>query len=289
MGGVAEANAEAVEAWNGVLFDRFVQFRHVMTTGLGMHGDAAMRVHPPAPGDRVLDIGCGFGDTTQQLGALVGPEGSAVGVDAAERFVEVAAAEADEAGVDNVRFLAADVQTTRFEDRFDYAFSRFGTMFFAAPVPALRNVREALEPGGQLVMVVWRNKLDNPWMHNAELLVERYVEHNDESDEPTCGPGPFSMANADTTSGVLDAAGFTDIVLQRCDLDILVGRSVEEAVDLVMALGPAAELLRLAGDKADHLRPQLQQQLTELVSGYATADDGVRARASSWIISATAP
>jgi ubiquinone/menaquinone biosynthesis C-methylase UbiE len=289
MGGVAEANAEAVEAWNGVLFDRFVQFRHVMTTGLGMHGDAAMRVHPPAPGDRVLDIGCGFGDTTQQLGALVGPEGSAVGVDAAERFVELAAAEADEAGVDNVRFLAADVQTTRFEDRFDYAFSRFGTMFFAAPVPALRNVREALEPGGQLVMVVWRNKLDNPWMHNAELLVERYVEHNDESDEPTCGPGPFSMANADTTSGVLDAAGFTDIVLQRCDLDILVGRSVEEAVDLVMALGPAAELLRLAGDKADHLRPQLQQQLTELVSGYATADDGVRARASSWIISATAP
>ena len=289
MGGVAEANAEAVEAWNGVLFDRFVQFRHVMTTGLGMHGDAAMRVHPPAPGDRVLDIGCGFGDTPQQLGALVGPEGSAVGVDAAERFVELAAAEADEAGVDNVRFLAADVQTTRFEDRFDYAFSRFGTMFFAAPVPALRNVREALEPGGQLVMVVWRNKLDNPWMHNAELLVERYVEHNDESDEPTCGPGPFSMANADTTSGVLDAAGFTDIVLQRCDLDILVGRSVEEAVDLVMALGPAAELLRLAGDKADHLRPQLQQQLTELVSGYATADDGVRARASSWIISATAP
>ena len=96
---VATANEEAVEAWNGVLFDRFVKFRHIVTTGPALHAEVALRAHPPKTGDRVLDIGCGFGDTTQQLAALVGSEGSALGIDAAERFIEAAQAEVEEVGV----------------------------------------------------------------------------------------------------------------------------------------------------------------------------------------------
>jgi ubiquinone/menaquinone biosynthesis C-methylase UbiE len=96
----------------------------------------------------VLDIGCGFGDTTQRLARLVGPDGSALGVDVAPRFIETAQAEAAQAAVDNVRFMVGDVQAIELEERFDYAFSRFGTMFFASPVAALRNVRVALTPGG---------------------------------------------------------------------------------------------------------------------------------------------
>ena len=76
-------NAEAIAAWDGPLFDRFVRFRDIVTTGLGGHGDEALRLYPPQVGERVLDIGCGFGDTTQQIAALVGPDGEAVGVDAA--------------------------------------------------------------------------------------------------------------------------------------------------------------------------------------------------------------
>ena len=107
---VAENNAEAAEAWSGSLFDRFVRYRDLATAGLGAHGDAAMRAHPPRPGDRVIDLGCGFGDTTQQLAALVGPDGSALGIDVSEPFIELARREAEEAGVENVRFEAADVQ-----------------------------------------------------------------------------------------------------------------------------------------------------------------------------------
>ena len=97
-------NAEAIAAWDGPLFDRFVRFRHIVTTGLGSHGDEALRLYPPQAGERVLDIGCGFGDTTQQIAALVGPEGEAVGVDAAPRFIEAAVSEAAEAQVRNARF-----------------------------------------------------------------------------------------------------------------------------------------------------------------------------------------
>jgi SAM-dependent methyltransferase len=280
-------NQEATEAWNGVLFERFVQYREIVTTGLGAHGDAALRLYAPEKGQRVLDIGCGFGDTTQRLAELVGPDGEAVGVDVAERFIEAARAEAQEAGVPNARFIAADVQMTEFEDRFDFAFSRMGTMFFANPVAALRNVRNSLGPGGRLCMVVWRRKLDNDWLHRAELTVEQFVTEPEETDEPTCGPGPFSMADADTTSHILVNAGFEDITFHRSDIEIGIGRDLDHAVEFVMALGPAGEVIRLAGDEADRIRPRIAAALRETLSDFVHPD-GVRAPASTWIVAAKA-
>jgi SAM-dependent methyltransferase len=281
-------NDEATEAWNGPLFDRFVEHREIVTTGLGAHGEAALRLYQPARGQRVLDIGCGFGDTTQRLAEIVGPEGEAVGVDVAERFIEAARSEAREAGVANARFIAADVQMTEFEGRYDFAFSRMGTMFFANPVAALRNVRKALVPGGRLCMVVWRQKLDNDWLHRAELTVEQFVIEPEETDEPTCGPGPFSMANADTTSHILLNAGFAEIAFHRCDVDIWIGRDLDHAVEFVTALGPAGEVIRLAGDDAVRVRPQIEAALREALSEFVRPE-GVMAPASTWIVAAKAP
>lgn len=284
----AGTNAEAIRAWDGPLYDRFVRFREVLTTGLGHHGDEALGLHPPAAGDRVLDLGCGFGDTTLGLAAMVGADGLAVGVDAAPRFIETARREATERGVANVRFEVADLEVAELEDRYDMAFSRFGTMFFASPVAALGNVRRALVPGGLLVMVVWRRREDNPWMHRAQTIVEGMVARPEEHDEPTCGPGPFSMADADTTSHVLLLAGFAGITMRRCDMPILMGRDVDEAIDLAMALGPAGELLRLAGEGAAHLHDDVRSALRAGLADFA-GPDGVRAPASTWIVSARAP
>jgi SAM-dependent methyltransferase len=287
MANVAPTNEEAAEAWNGVLFDRFVKYRQIVTAGLGAHGDEALRTHPPQPGERVLDIGCGFGDTTQRIAAMVGPEGSVLGFDVAERFIELAREEAA-AGPANVDFAVGDLQVTEFDQSFDYAFSRMGTMFFANPVPAMRNVRQALVPGGRLCMVVWRRKLDNEWMHRAERVVERFVEEPEESDEPTCGPGPFSMADADVTSQILLGAGFEQISLRRCDTEIEIGVDLEEAVEFAMALGPAGEVIRLAGDEAERIRPEIEAALREALAEFA-GPDGVSAPASTWIVSASAP
>ncbi len=285
---VAVDNEEALEAWDGVLFDRFVKFREIVTEGLGAHGEAALAAHPPRAGDRVLDIGCGFGDTSLRIAGLVGASGSVLGVDVAPRFIEAAQEEAEKADAENVSFAVRDVQVTEFEDRFDYAFARFGTMFFANPVAAMRNVCQALGPDGRLCMVVWRRKLDNDWLHRAEKVVDQYVEEPEESDEPTCGPGPFSMANADTVSDILLNAGFTEIELRRCDIPILIGRNLDHAVEFATAIGPAGEVIRLAGDEAEKIRPQIEAALHE---GLAEFDgpDGVVADASTWIVSATAP
>jgi SAM-dependent methyltransferase len=284
----AAANAEAIEAWDGPLFDRFVKYRHIVVTGLRNHGDEALRLHPPQLGDRVLDVGCGFGDTTQQLGEMVGPTGFAVGVDASPRFIEAARQEALAAGIENVRFEVADIETTTFSERFNMVFSRFGTMFFANPVAALRHVREALLPGGRLVMVVWRAKVENDWLYRPQTITERFVTKPEEYDEPTCGPGPFSMANADTTSGILLAAGFRDVCLRRCDEPISIGSDVDEAAELVMSLGPAGEILRLAGERAAHLHEPIAAALREGLADWA-GPQGVIAPASTWIVSASTP
>ena len=282
-------NAEAIQAWDGPLFDRWVKFRHVVTTGLGAHGDVALGLVPPQPGQRVLDIGCGLGDTTHTIAGLVGPEGEAVGVDAAERFIETATAETKEAGIPNARFFAADVQTDPLEGPYDMAFSRMGTMFFLSPVAALRNVCKSLVPGGKLVSVVWRRREDNLWLFRAQQIVEGIVQKPEEYDEPTCGPGPFSMANADTLTDILRHSGFTDISLTRCDLDIMGGTDLDEALDLVMSIGPAGEILRLQGDRAAPLLPQVDSALREGLGEFVRDDGQVWAPASTWIAIASRP
>jgi SAM-dependent methyltransferase len=285
---VAPSNKEATEAWSGPLFECFVQYRDLVAAGLGAHGEAAMRAHPPRPADRVLDLGCGFGDTTQRLAELVGSDGEAVGIDVSEPFIEVARREAGEADAKNVDFIIGDVQVIELEGGFDYAFSRMGIMFFANPVQALRNVRKALVPGGRLCAVVWRRKEDNQWVRRAELVVEEYLEHPEDSDEPTCGPGPFSMANADTISEQLTIAGFEDISLRRCDLPLKIGNDLDHAVEFNMALGPAGEVLRLWEDRIDEVRPKIASDLRETLAEFA-GPDGVFAPASTWIIGATNP
>jgi SAM-dependent methyltransferase len=163
-----------------------------------------------------------------------------------------------------------------------------GLMFCANPVAALRNVRSSLAPGGRLCAVVWRRKEDNEWVRRAELVVEEHLEHPEESDEPTCGPGPFSMANADTVSEQLKIAGFERITLQRCDLPLKIGNDLDHAVEFNMALGPAGEVLRLWEDRIDEIRPKIAADLRETLAEFA-GPDGVFAPASTWIIGATNP
>jgi SAM-dependent methyltransferase len=284
---VAPSNQEATDAWSGPLLDAIVNYRDLVIAGLGAHGEAAIAAHPPRPGDSVIDLGCGFGDTTQRLAELVGAEGSAFGVDVAAPFIEQARREAED-GPPNVDFDVIDIQVGDLGDGFDYAYSRMGLMFCANPVAVLRNVRSSLVPGGRLCAVVWRRKDDNDWVRRAELVVDEYLEHPEETDQPTCGPGPFSMANADTVSEQLKIAGFEQITLQRCDLPLKIGNDLEHAVEFNMALGPAGEVLRLWEDRIDEIRPKIAADLREALSEFQ-GPDGVFAPASTWIIGAVNP
>jgi ubiquinone/menaquinone biosynthesis C-methylase UbiE len=282
-------NAIVIEAWNTVLFDKFVRFKHQLINGLSNHSKEILARALFPRGARVLDVGMGFGDSTLEIARQVGPSGEAVGVDCAENFVRAAADEAARAGVKNARFFKADVQSEDLRGPYDHAFARFGTMFFNMPGAAMRNVRRALNPGGTFTQVVWRKREDNPWVFEAETRVRAIVpvvKHED-TDQVHCGPGPFSMSGPDMVSGMLKAAGFSRIGFERFDADISIGKDLADAVEFGMALGPAGEIIRLAGEEGVKRRPQVVEALSEAFRAYVKPD-GVWVPSSTWFVSARA-
>jgi ubiquinone/menaquinone biosynthesis C-methylase UbiE len=283
-------NSIPIEAWNTVLFEKFCRFRYVLTTGLSDHSNEALRRRRYRAGTRVLDIGCGFGDTTLEIAKQVAPAGHAVGVDCAKNFIDLAAREAAEAAAPNTSFFAADVEGEDLRGPYDHAFSRFGTMFFNRPGAALRNIRRALAPGGTLTMIVWRRREDNAWIHEAEMRVKEIVPviSHQETDEVHCGPGPFSMAGADMVSDMLRSAGFSRIGFERYDTDVCIGKTLDEAIAFAMALGPAGEILRLAGEEGAKRKDQVTEALRAALSKHQRAG-GIWAGSSSWFVSATNP
>jgi ubiquinone/menaquinone biosynthesis C-methylase UbiE len=285
-----KANTIPIEAWNTVLFEKFNRFRAVVTNGNSGHSDELLRRWPYPSGARVLDIGCGFGDTTQRIAKQVGPAGMAVGVDCAANFIDLCTRETNAAGIANASFFVADVQGDDLRGPYDRVFSRFGTMFFNLPGAALRNIRRALKPGGELAMIVWRKREDNPWVHEAELLVKQIVPlvKHEETDQVHCGPGPFSMAGADLVSEQLRGAGFDRIGFERFDTDVCIGQTVEDAIELAMALGPSGEIIRLAGDEGTKRKPQVVDALRALFTQHHRAD-GVWFGSSSWFVTARNP
>jgi ubiquinone/menaquinone biosynthesis C-methylase UbiE len=279
-----------IEAWNTVLFEKFCRFEHLLTRGLSAHSEEALARYPHPEGAHVLDVGCGFGDTARQIARDVGPRGRVVGVDCAANFVRRASEDASKEGLDNLSFIEADVQTGDLGGPYDYAFSRFGMMFFSFPGAALRNIRRALVPGGRLTMVVWRRREANPWLYDAETRVKGIVPvvSHDETDDVHCGPGPFSMAGPDMVSDMLRAAGYERATFQRFDADIRIGQDLEEAVEFAMALGPAGEIMRLAGEEGERRRDEVVAALRDTFAQYQR-DDGIWAPSSTWLITASNP
>jgi hypothetical protein len=160
-------------------------------------------------------------------------------------------------------------------------------MFFNLPGGALRNIRRALIPGGSFSMIVWRRREDNPWVHEAELRVKEIVPviSHEETDQVHCGPGPFSMAGADMVSDMLLGAGFERIGFERYDTDVCIGRNLDEAVEFAMALGPAGEIIRLAGEEGTKRKGKVVDALRQTLSRNQRPN-GIWARSSSWFVTA---
>jgi ubiquinone/menaquinone biosynthesis C-methylase UbiE len=236
----------------------------------------------------VLDVGCGFGDTAVYFAERVGPGGRVVGMDCCDAFMDYGVKEAAEAGLENLTFINGDVLAYPFEPVYDFVFSRFGTMFFSNPVAGLRNMRTALKPGAIMTHIVWRTPADNPWLSMAKAVVLRFLPPPGE-DAQTCGPGPFSMANQEMVTKMMEVAGYENIEFKRVDAPVLVGRTVEDAVNFQLALGPAGEVYREAGAEAEAKHAEIEAALAVAIEAEKSDADGIVMDSSSWVISGTNP
>jgi ubiquinone/menaquinone biosynthesis C-methylase UbiE len=283
----AAPQSQYVDFWNNVLVPKFVKWRHVIVGGLTLHSAKVFPSLRVRKGDRVLDAGCGFGDTAIELARLVGPTGSVIGIDCCEGFLQYGRADAKAAGLANVSFLEADVQTYPFKGDFDFCFSRFGTQFFENPVAGLRNMRKSLKPGGTMTMIVWRGIKDNPWLGFAKDVVLRHLPPPGENAQ-SCGPGPFSMADTGVVTKQLEIAGYKDIEFEQVDAQVFIGKDLDDAVAFQLALGPAGEVYREAGKIAEARHDEIAKALAAELRPFLTAK-GVYMDSSSWKVTARNP
>jgi SAM-dependent methyltransferase len=279
--------SEFVQFWNEILVPKFVKYKHVLVGGLSLHSAAIFPRLEVNPGERVMDAGAGFGDTAIMLAQRAGPSGQVDAIDCCDAFLDYGRKDAAAAGVVNVSFTEADIQFTPFAPEYDLVFSRFGTMFFENPVAAMRNMRKALKPGGRFTMIVWRDMADNPWLGAAKAIALEHLPQPG-ADGRSCGPGPFSMADQELVTAQMAASGFTDIVFERVDAPVRMGDTIDDAIGFQLALGPAGEVYREAGDKAVAGHDALVADLTRLLAPHVT-DDGVFMASSSWVVSARNP
>jgi ubiquinone/menaquinone biosynthesis C-methylase UbiE len=282
-----EPRNEYVDFWNTILVPKFVRWRHIIVGGLTLHSAKifpSLEVHE---GDKVVDAGCGFGDTAIQLARLVGPAGSVLAVDCCDGFLAYGRQDAKAAGISNINFLEADVQSYPFKPVHDFCFSRFGTQFFESPVAGLRNMRATLKPGGTMTMVVWRGLKDNPWLgHGKDIVLKHLPPPGDNA--LTCGPGPFSMADTAVVTKQLEIAGYTDIQFEQVDAELFVGNDVDDAVAFQLAIGPAGEVYREAGELAEQRHGEIAAALKTEFAKYQRPN-GIIMDSSSWKVSARNP
>jgi SAM-dependent methyltransferase len=246
---------------------------------LRLHTEVLRRACGVRPHDHVLDIGCGTGQATREA-ARMAQAGSVLGVDisaaAIKRARELACAEQ----LLNVTFERADAQTHRFaQERFDLAFSRFGTMFFEDPVAAFANIGRALRPAGRLVMMVWQAHERNEW----DVAIHQSLGEPEGPVAVACeGPDPFSLADPLTVEGILRAAGFAAVTFTDVHEPVYYGPDVATALDWVRGFTCTNEVLKRLDPAA---AARALGRLREALAAHK-ADDGVWFNARAWIVTA---
>ena len=278
------SNEEQIEYWNGKVGETWAKMQARMDRALTPVTAALLSIAAPQPGEDVLDIGCGSGETTLALAGAVGDDGSATGVDISEPLLARARARAEEL-LSEAEFIAADAATYRDDMGYDLIVSRFGVMFFADPIAAFANIHALAAPGGRLCFACWQPPADNGWATFPLTTLASLMPAQPPSDPHA--PGPFAFADPERVHGILTAAGWTDIAFHAVPFTMVIGEGddpVTAAVDFNLRIGPAARAIRDAGRD---IEPAARAALAAAL-GNLLVDGAIGLPGAVWLVSAAA-
>ncbi|MFJ5997897.1 class I SAM-dependent methyltransferase [Streptomyces sp. NPDC092370] len=273
-------NTDQEQAWNGPEGAHWARHQDRWNAVNEGFNEPLLDAVGITPDDRVLDIGCGSGQTTR-LAARRAPRGHAVGLDLSAPMLAEGRARAQREGIGNVSFTQGDAQVHPFEAAaFDAAISRFGVMFFADPVTAFGNIRRALRPGGRLAFVCPSDAGRNGWVTAMASL--RHILPVGDFGRPGL-PGMFSLAAPERVADVLGAAGFTGVAVHEAQSDGVWGHGAEDAAEFLLRTGPGRHLLEQVDASA---RARARRTLTDHLRDHVAADGTVRLRSTTWLVTA---
>jgi SAM-dependent methyltransferase len=277
-------NAAQAEYWNSIAGRRWTDRQEEQDLVLRPVSDRLIAAADAKPGQRIIDIGCGCGDTTIDFAARVMPGGEVLGLDISEPML-ARGRERAPSGLP-ARFVLADATVYDFEPGWaDLAVSRFGVMFFADPARSFANLRRGLKPGARLAFACWREAKQNPWMmiplREAKKHAPPLPETNPED------PGPFAFADDARVRRILGAAGFADIVVTPVDLDLdlAIGRGLDAAVAGALGIGPTSRIL---DGQPEAVRAAAAADIRKALAERAKGDS-VPLGAAIWIVTAVNP
>lgn len=230
---VDPSNRDQLRAWDGDEGAYWAAHPEHFDRSLAAYHEAFMGVAGIERADRVLDVGCGTGQTARDAARLA-TSGSVLGVDLSTVMLDVARRQAAAEGLTNVAFEQADAQVHPFEPgSFDVAMSRTGAMFFGDKLAAFRNIGRALRPGGQLVMLTWQPVSENEWLREFSTAMAAGRELPTPQAD---APGPFSLCEPERIEALLDEAGYSDITMKGTAAPMWFGRDAHDAFNLVSGL-----------------------------------------------------
>ena len=278
-------NSDQIAEWNGALGQRWVEMQREIDRIVVPFGDAALKAAAPQPGERVIDIGCGCGDTSVEIARIVGEAGAVLGIDVSQPMLEVARLHCARANWAHLSFCDGDASEAELPANTDLLFSRFGVMFFSQPSQAFSHLRRSLRQGGRCVFVCWRAPRDNAWAM-APLSAARTAMGVAPAPADPDAPGPFAFADEERLRAILSGAGFGDIDVQRFDSAIILGATPRSAAERALQIGPVSRFVRELG--AEHL-PIILDAVERALALLAAPDGHVSLNGSTWIVSATNP
>lgn len=281
---IDDRNADQAAYWNGPAGHHWTERQQIQDLVLAPISRILIDRAGITPDARVLDVGCGCGATTIEVGKLLGPSGHVLGLDISAPMLARARELAPKGAP--IEFALADATVHKFEAAsFDLLISRFGVMFFADPVASFSNLRTALKRGGRVVFACWREPRQNPWMMVPLKAAYQHVPKLPQM--APHDPGPFAFAEEDWVRHILTSAGFSSVRLEEHDLqlDIAVGRGLEAAIEGALEIGPASRAIE---GQPKHLRQAAIASIREALRPLVT-DGKVPLGGSIWIVSATNP
>lgn len=248
-------------------------------TELQRHNAVLRRAWEIGPRDRILDVGCGTGQTTRDAARLA-KAGSALGVDISAPMIARARDLAEAEGPGNVAFACGDAAVHPFPSQdFDVVISRFGTMFFADPVAAFANLARSLRHGGRLTMIVWQVFDRNEWaMAIREAL-------GTGTSAASSSPDAFSLGDPGRIEQILGAAGLADVIISDVQEPVYYGGDVAAALDWVGGFSTAKAALQ---HKAPADRDRALAALRETIAEHDTGQ-GVWFDSRAWLVGARRP
>lgn len=275
-------NEQQRDYWNGKDSREWVVEADRFDAMLAPFADLLLDAAAPTSTDRVLDVGCGNGATTLAA-ARRAAQGEAVGFDISEPMLGVARERAAAEGLSHARFVLGDAQTDALDGPYDSVISRFGIMFFADPVAAFTNLRDALAPGGRATFVCWQSVPANPWVMVPTAAILEHVPPPEMLAPDT--PGPFRFCESGSLDAVLGAAGFVDVRSTGHRQPMLLGgpSTYEDAVEFVVGGGMTRRAL---GDAPEDVRARALDAMRDALVPYRV-DEGIRLDAAVWLVEAS--